>query len=123
MVSESSLGTYFSIISGCAMNFRLFTSTVRSSSGVVVKLMACEARGPGFDSRSRHYDFRYWFSPAPSRDMAERSLKRRNSSKQKPTSTVSQTNEVCIGIVFILPVLSVCLCPITRMSACGHTMS
>ena len=30
----------------------------------VVKLLACGARGPGFESRSRHLDFRDWFSPA-----------------------------------------------------------
>ena len=30
----------------------------------MVKLLACGARGPGFDSRSRRYDFRDWFSPA-----------------------------------------------------------
>ena len=37
---------------------------VGSSGGVVVKLLACGARGPGFDSRSCHYDFRDWLSPA-----------------------------------------------------------
>ena len=58
----------------------------RSSGGVVVKLLACEERGPGFDSRSRNYDFRDLFSPAPRRDMPERSLKRRKSSNQ-PTNT------------------------------------
>ena len=36
----------------------------RSSSGVVVKLLACEARGPEFDSRSRRYDITDWLSPA-----------------------------------------------------------
>ena len=36
----------------------------RSSGGVVVKLLACGARGPGFNSRSRRYDFRDWLSPA-----------------------------------------------------------
>ena len=36
----------------------------RSSAGAVVKLLACGARGPGFDSRSRSYDFRDWLSPA-----------------------------------------------------------
>ena len=29
----------------------------RSSGGRVVKLLACGARGPGFDSRPRHLDF------------------------------------------------------------------
>ena len=32
----------------------------RSCGGVVVKLLACEARGPGFDFWSRCYDFRDW---------------------------------------------------------------
>ena len=35
-----------------------------SSGGVVVKFLACGARGPGLDSRSRLYDFRDWLSPA-----------------------------------------------------------
>ena len=38
--------------------------TKGSSGGVVVKLLACGARGPGFNSRSRRYDLRYWLSPA-----------------------------------------------------------
>ena len=33
-----------------------------SSGGVAATLFAREARGPGFDSRSRRYDFRNWFS-------------------------------------------------------------
>ena len=36
----------------------------RSSCGVVVKLLACGVRGPGFDSWSRHYNFRDWLSSA-----------------------------------------------------------
>ena len=35
-----------------------------SSVVAVVKLLACGARGPGFDSQSRRYDIRDWFSPA-----------------------------------------------------------
>ena len=35
-----------------------------SSGGVVVKLLACGARGPEFNSRSCHYNFRDWLSPA-----------------------------------------------------------
>ena len=31
-----------------------------SSGCVVVKLLACGARGTGFDSRSRRYNFRDW---------------------------------------------------------------
>ena len=34
------------------------------SSGEVVKLFACEAKGPGFNSRSRRYDFTDLLSPA-----------------------------------------------------------
>ena len=36
----------------------------------MVKLLACGARGPGFDSRSRRYDFRDLLFP--NRDMTER---------------------------------------------------
>ena len=35
-----------------------------SSGGRVVRLLACGARGPGFDSRSRHLKFSDWLSPA-----------------------------------------------------------
>ena len=55
-----------------------------SSGGRVVKLLACGARGPGFDSRSRHLNFQRLVM-LPSRDMAERSLNRHLSSKQ-PTN-------------------------------------
>ena len=34
----------------------------RRGGGVVVKLLACGERGPGFDSRSHCYDFRYCLS-------------------------------------------------------------
>ena len=44
--------------------YRTFQNFIRSSGGVVVKPLACGARGPGFDSRSRRYDFRDWLSPA-----------------------------------------------------------
>ena len=37
---------------------------VWSISGVVLKLLACKARGPWLDSRSPLYDFRDWLSPA-----------------------------------------------------------
>ena len=36
---------------------RAYISEMRSSGGRVVKLLACGARGPGFDSRPRHLDF------------------------------------------------------------------
>ena len=35
-----------------------------ASSCVVVKLLACRARGEGFDSRPRRYNIRDWWSPA-----------------------------------------------------------
>ena len=37
---------------------------LKVSGGVVVQLLACGVRGPGFDFRSRRYDFRDWLSPA-----------------------------------------------------------
>ena len=48
---------------------------MRSSGGVVVKLLACGARGLGFNSRSRRNDFRDGYLLIPSRDMAEMLLK------------------------------------------------
>ena len=36
----------------------------RSGGGRVVKLLACGARVPGFDSPHRHLNFRDWLSPA-----------------------------------------------------------
>ena len=50
----------------------------------MVKLLVCGARGPGFDSWSRHYEFGDWLFP--SRNMAEISLKRRKSSIQQQTT-------------------------------------
>ena len=46
-------------------NYKERTWQSGSSGGVVVKLLACGARGPRFDSRSRRYDCRDWLSPAP----------------------------------------------------------
>ena len=37
----------------------------------MVKHLACGARGPGFDFRSRRYVFRDLLSPASSHDMAK----------------------------------------------------
>ena len=50
-----------------------------SSGGVVVKLLACGARGPEFDPQSRRFDFdsEIGYLLLPSRDMAERLLNRR----------------------------------------------
>ena len=49
---------YYSML---PFGFNLFWG---SGGGVVVKLLACGARGPGVDSRSRHLNFRDWLSPA-----------------------------------------------------------
>ena len=35
-----------------------------SGGGRVVKLLVYGVRGPGFDTRSRHLNFREWLSPA-----------------------------------------------------------
>ena len=45
-------------------NIHVLSLLMWISNGVVVKLLACGARGPGFDSRSRRYDFRDLLSPA-----------------------------------------------------------
>ena len=44
--------------------FKLRGTRNGSSGGRVVKLLACGARGPGFDSPPRHLNFRDWLSPA-----------------------------------------------------------
>ena len=67
---------------------------------MVVKLLACRARDPGFDSRSRRYDFRDWLSPAPSRDIAERLLKRHKSSKQPTIFSWCQKGEMITSVLY-----------------------
>ena len=63
---------------------------VGSDCGVVVKLLTCGARGPEFESRSRRYDSGDWFNLLlPSRDTAERLLKRRKSSKKTNRPTMN----------------------------------
>ena len=49
---------------GMWYNLSLNTSVCRSSSCVVVKLLACGARGPEIYSQSHRYNFRDWLSPA-----------------------------------------------------------
>ena len=45
---------------------KAFPITTRTGAAVAewFKLLACEARGPGFDSPPRHLNFRDWLSPA-----------------------------------------------------------
>ena len=50
----------FSVYGGTERTLKLIGSSV----GRVVKLLACGARGPGFDSPPRHLNFRDWLSPA-----------------------------------------------------------
>ena len=64
----------------------VYTRHIRSSGGVVVKLLACGARGPGSISGLAATISEIGYLLLPRRDMAERSLKRRKSSKQ-PTTT------------------------------------
>ena len=70
----------------------------RSSGGVVIKLLACGARGRKFDTWSCRYDFVDWLSPVSICDMAEIRLKRRKSSKQ-PTN---QSYRAYIGAIVTL---------------------
>ena len=59
---------YFEIINRMLHNIQRVVLTsnyeTRSGGGRVVKLLACGARGPGFDSPPRHLNFRDWLSPA-----------------------------------------------------------
>ena len=48
----------------CTSTFLFNRLSIGSSSYVVVKHLASGARGPGFDSRFRQYNFRDWLSPA-----------------------------------------------------------
>ena len=72
----------------------------KGSRGVVVKLLACEAKCPWFDPLSSCYNFRYWLPFLPNRDMAERSLKRRKSSKQTIQPTSSLQRIFCSYLLF-----------------------
>ena len=47
----------FRIFFAEVINNRGNTNSKGSSAGRVVKLLACGARGPGFDSRPRHLNF------------------------------------------------------------------
>ena len=64
----------------------MFYKCKRSTGGVVVKLLACGARGPVATISEIGYIL------LPSRDMAERSLKRRKSSKQPTNNLQMQTH-------------------------------
>ena len=79
---------------------------VRSSGGVVVKLLASGERGPGFDSHFRRAatipEIGYLL---PCRYIAEISLKRRNSSKQ-PTTQPSDVVVVIPSTQLQQPVLA-----------------
>ena len=84
----ASLTFFYPLTMMCSkLTLELHVHACRSISGVVVKLLACGARGPGFDSKSfAAMMFRDWLSGCfQVRDMAEMSLKRRKSSKQQTT--------------------------------------
>ena len=63
-----------------------------SGAGWWSKLLACRAKGLGFNSRSCRYNFRDCLSPASSPNMAERSLKRHKSSK--PTNQRCYSHQI-----------------------------
>ena len=58
------------------------SSLTKSGGGRMVKLLACGARGPRFDSRPHHLNFRDWYILPTSCNMTERLSMRRQSSKQ-----------------------------------------
>ena len=60
----------------------VLSSLTESGGGRMVKLLACGARGPRFDSRPHHLNFRDWYILPPSCNMTERLSMRRKSSKQ-----------------------------------------
>ena len=65
----------------------------------MVKLLACGAKGPGFDSPPRHLNFRDWlYLLLPSRDMAEIPLKRVNPQYNQPTTNYRDVKLVVLGI-------------------------
>ena len=66
-----------------------YTNKTGSGDGRVVKLLACGAKGPGFDSRSRRLKFRDWLSPASGSDVAE--IKRPNPQYNQPTNQKTET--------------------------------
>ena len=73
---------YFSVGRKICLTVHVYSNSVRKkwcSRGVMVKLLVCGARGPGFNSCSRYYNFRDWLSPAFKSIMAERLLKRHKS--------------------------------------------
>ena len=64
------------------------------SGGVVVTLLACGARGPGFHSRSRHYDFRDLLSPASNSRYGWKIAKSTKILKQPTNHTNSQNKSL-----------------------------
>ena len=66
-------------------------NVIGSSGGVVVKLLACGAEGRGSIPGLAATISEIGYLLLPSRDMAERSLKRRKSSKQ-PNPTIMSLN-------------------------------
>ena len=62
--NEATHSIWSVVITYYTLNICAVIVLLGSSGGVVVKLLACGARGPGFDSRSRRYNFRDWLSPA-----------------------------------------------------------
>ena len=71
-----------------------FLLLLGSSDGRVVKLLACGARGPGFDSRPRHLNFQRFVISCFKSDMAERSINHVNPQNNQPTNSIAPLDVV-----------------------------
>ena len=81
--------------------------TVRSSGGIVVKLLACGARCPGFDSGLVATISEIGYLLLPCLEMAERSLKRRKSSK-RPTIVMWAEQNWRPNLCLVCPTVIAC---------------
>ena len=98
--SSSRFGPTITVVELAKQRFaRIPNKNPSSSCGVVVKLLACGARGLGFDSRSSRYDSRVVVSCFQvAIDMDKRSLKRHKSSTQPTTEKNRQNNIFALNV-------------------------
>ena len=72
----------------------------------MVKFLACGARVPGFDSRSRHLDFRDWVSPASKSQYDYKNVLKRDANPQNNPTSRDYVRQ--LRLIYI-SVMSVCL--------------